>query len=332
MFVGLGPLLGVGASGRRGRFGPAIALWITVALTVACSAAAVAQRPTTLVELLRDATSFRVRARAALALADSGDERAISALETALQDRHAAVRGAAAVALARVGSRRSVSALRAASSDPSPQVAARAKDALRSIAAREVISRAAPQPVRAAAVRRRPPLHRIRHAVVLGEMRNRSGLSGSDITVLLAQRIGYELRKLDDVAVFSLAEMNDAMARELERRKVPTFRIDGNLSHVAATVHHGDHQIRCEVQLLLMDEPERTLRGMWKGAATTTEQPRGLREEQLPRLARKTLERAVRSATADAARAIAAAAQRRDQGVTDIRAEASAEPPRRRKK
>src|SRR5689334_14323231 len=82
-----------------------------------------AEDSSALVELLGHARSFRVRARAALALGHEGDERAVGALETALTgDPHAAVRAASAVALAEIGTHRSVPALREAARDGSPAV------------------------------------------------------------------------------------------------------------------------------------------------------------------------------------------------------------------
>jgi HEAT repeat protein len=292
------------------------------------SADALAQDDAKLIELLRDGSSFRVRARAALALGRGGEqgetsEHTISALEQALADSHAAVRAAAAAALGWVGTRRSVGALRTACRDSYADVVSQAKNALRMIAAREVIARAATEPANSDE-RARPSIADIRYAVVLGEMRNRTGLPGNDIGALLSERIGHELRKLDNVAVFTLAEMDEAVARELDRHRVAVFRVEGNLSRVDSAIENGENKVRCEVQLLLMDEPERTLRSMWKGAATATEQPRGPRDLQVGVLARKTLKSAVHSATASAAEAIAAAAVHRDLSTGDIRAEASA--------
>ena len=79
-----------------------------------------------------------------------------------------------------------------------------------------------------------------------------------------------------------------------------------------------------------MDEVERTLRSMMRGAATASEQPRGLRTVQQQEIARKTLKSAVRSAMSNAMQAIEAAAIRRDLGMGDIRAEAALAKPRRR--
>jgi hypothetical protein len=68
--------------------------------------------------------------------------------------------------------------------------------------------------------------------------------------------------------------------------------------------------VRCEVSILLMDEPGRNLRGMLHGAATGSETRRGLREEQERALAAQALSGAVRSAMSGAASAIASAGRR----------------------
>jgi hypothetical protein len=171
----------------------------------------------------------------------------------------------------------------------------------------------------------------VRYAVVLGEMRNRSALAAAELPEWLGNRIADALRKLEYVAVFSLDDMTEVVAQELARRRIPTFRVEGNLSRVDSSFEGGEFKVRCEVSLLLLDEPERTLRSQMKGAASTSESPRGPRAAQTLRLAQRTLHSAVHSATASAAQAIEAAAVRRDLGMGDDRAEASAEGKRRRR-
>lgn len=281
-----------------------------------------------LIRLLGEAQSFRVRVRAALALAHTRDERALGALESALLDSHAAVRTAAASTLGQIGTHRSVRALRDAARDGSSSVTEAAKSALRSIAAREALARAlasdpsrsaepvagsAPtSPTSRAALAR--SLGHVRYAVVLGEMRDQSDLRDRDLAQFLGERIGEELRKLESVAVFTLTDMTEGVAQELARHKVPSFRLEG-VSRLS-----GGRQLRCEVSLLLMDEPERTLRGLLKGAATSSEPQPGVSNAQQ---AQKTLKSAVHGALANAALAIETAAIRRDLGMNDIRAEAS---------
>ena len=281
--------------------------------------------------MLRDAHSFRVRVRAALALAHVADARAPGALEAALFDASAAVRGAAAAGLAQIGSVRAVPALRRAAADPEAIVAQEAKAALRAIAAREAIHHAvarthtAPEPTR-----RRVPagstrsLSHVRYAVVLGEMRNRSGAGGDELRGLLAERIASELHELPDVAGFPTPVMTEDIARALARRGVPLLRFEGNLTQLSVRREFGQAMLHCEVSLLLMDEPERTLRSSLRGGATGSEQVRGEPAQQAAALARKTLRNAVRSALANVEQALSAAAAQRGPS-SDIRASADLE-------
>ena len=142
---------------------------------------------------------------------------------------------------------------------------------------------------------------------------------------MLSAQIGAALRELPKAAVFSLrADDRDRRGRN-RRRKLPSFRIEGNLDCVDGGVTAGEHAMRCQVSLLLMDEPGRTLRSLMRGAASGTEQARGARNQQLRLLARKTLGGAVHSAMATTLQAIEAASMRRRDGLQESPAEATLE-------
>jgi hypothetical protein len=291
-------------------------------------ALAAAEDATTLLSMLRDSQSFRVRARAALALAQVDDPRVPGALEAALFDTHVAVRAAAAGALADSGTVRAVPALRRACADPAPAVADGAKAALRAIAAREAIHHAvasaqdehAAQP-RTAIAPTPVSLSDLRYAVVLGEMRNQSERRDAELTSLLSERIAAELRGLSDVAVFTPVTLTADITRELARRKVPLMRFEGNLTHVVMTREYGQASLHCEVSLLLLDEPARTLRSSLKGGATSSEQARGSAPQQEAVLARKTIRNAVRSALANAEQALRFAAAQHEPNAGPAEAE-----------
>jgi hypothetical protein len=279
-----------------------------------------------LMRLLGDAHSFRVRARAALALAGHGGDATITALEAALADRHPAVRAAVLTSLGRVGTRRSVPALRRAAADHVPEVAQQAKVALREIAARETIVTAAPGGALSAPVLppQPPSLGRVRYVLVVGDMRNRTKRGGAGLESLLGARIAEELRELPYVAVLTLDQMTGEIADEIQRRKLPAFRIDGTITSVDTASRTLDEQhMRCEVSLLMMDEPDLTLRSVLKGAASSSEQIRGERSAHMRTLASKTLKSAVRSALGNVQQAVEAAAVRRDLGMPDLAAEAT---------
>lgn len=320
--------MGRSRSSRSGRvircaFGILLSIWLCSRLESPASA----QDQGTLLRMLSQGQSFRVRARAALALGRAGDERALSGLEAALADPEPAVREAAAAALGQIGARRSVPALRAAAADAVSSVAVEAKQALRAIAAREQIARAVSRPAEAGEPPPAPPtaltFASVRYAVVLGQMRDQSDLHDARLAEYFAARIGSELRKLDHVAVFSLSEMSEEIAKQLARRNVPMFRVEANLNRLERVREADESRVRCEVSLLLMDEPERTLRGLLRGSASSSEEPFASRVPPQKELLQRTVQGAVHSAMANAWQAIEAAAIRRDLGLGDIRAEAS---------
>jgi hypothetical protein len=306
-------------SGIRGaRATGCTGLWLCLALLCAPLSHAAADDHGVLVRLLADSSSFRVRARAALALGSTADTGVSGALERALRDSHPLVRASAARALGTVGTRRSVVPLRTAASDGTREVSDQAKLALRSIAAREAISLAVPQAAPAVRSNQRASLDRVRYVLVVGEMRPPTSGGSPQLTAMLGQQLADALRELPHVAVFSLAQMTQTIADEIERRRLPAFRIDANLNRAETARSLDALDMRCEVSLLLMDEPDRTLRSMLKGAASASEQPRGPRELQQPRLVEKTMRGAVRSALANVEQALAAAAARRDLGMAAL--------------
>lgn len=297
-------------------------LVLGIAMVIVAAGTVVAQDHEALVRLMQESSSFRVRARAAFALGSLGDATASGALEQALRDPHPLVRAAAARALGNVGSRAVVASLRAAASDGTPEVAEQARLALREIAAREAISHAVPQaPTQPVRTNARASLAGVRYVLVVGEMRQPNAASEGDLTPLLTAQLSEALRELPKVAVFSLSQMTETVADEITRRRLPAFRLDGNLTRAAATRTPDALDMRCELSLLLMDEPDRTLRSMMRGAASANEQPRGPRALQQPRLAEKTLRGAVHSALANLEEALAAAAARRDLGMATLEAD-----------
>jgi len=305
------------------------------ALLVVLTAApmALAQEHAGLIRMLSDGTDFRVRTRAAMALGSSADPSVAYALEAALLDGHPGVRAAAAAALGRLGQPRSVPALRVAANDPAAAVREQVKTSLRLIALRtrgaspathSVIDDAVPVRVGAAELRG------ARFVVVLGEMRNHSGFQGTDFSNLLGSRVADELRQLPRVAVLSSAQLDSSLHDEIRRSQLPTFRIEGSLTKVlrSANVGDGTYSVRAEVSLLLLDERERALRSMLRGAATGTEPQHGMRGVQERQLARKALQGAVRSAMANASTAMEGAAKRG--GMREGPATAALEPERHR--
>ena len=290
-----------------------------------------AQDRSVLTNMLRDGSSFRVRSRAAMALGRTGNSSMARPLEAALLDRHPVVRASAATALGRIGASRSVPALRAAARDRSGAVVAQARTAIRLIESKAAVARTPPMVRRigttfttVAAYSRFSAIpsseniawQRVRYAVVIGEMRNQSGFQGSDLSDYLGRKIEAGLRRYRRLAVLRPENITSEVRERLRRRKVPQFRVEGNLKKVSKAFSVGKRAMRAEVSLLLYDEPQRNLRSMLKGAATGMELPRGPRSSQERRLARQALDGAVHAALQNAWRAIEGAAVRRDLGMT----------------
>ena len=318
------------------------AVWTARQLTVIClglallsltsmPSVAAAEADAVLIRLLSDSRSFRVRARAALALGQPGRDAGVSALEVALSDRHPAVRTAAAEALGEVGGRRSLAALRTATGDRSPGVAQHAQTALTKIADRVAATNPLPRASNAVPVRPATrsaqaadaALAEARIVVVLGEMRQRAGVLGHDLSSDMRSLIASRLRELDHVAVLTISELTSQRVEALARRNISAVRIEASLSRVDGKPTVGQLTTRCEVSLVLLDEDGRTLRVLMKGAASGSEPPLGPASAQRLSLARKTLEGAVASATADLRQAIEGAETHGEVAAEDVRADAA---------
>jgi HEAT repeat protein len=263
-----------------------------------------AQDEHVLIRMLHEGQTFKVRARAAMALANADVELARPALEQALRDPHSMVRVSAARALRELGDARALPALRAASNSNSPAVQQAARDAIAALNASQDAARAALEPMPAARAAPAPVAwNRVRYAVVLGEMRNQSRELDAALAPLLGERVADALSRVGKVAVLSTAQLTDSLAHELDRRNLRRFRVEGVLNDVRRGAAAGQLSVRCEISLLLLDEPARNLRSVLKGAATGVEPPLDASASavaQERRLTRRALDGAVKSALADA--------------------------------
>jgi len=280
------------------------------------SAQAVATQPSrgeraVLVRMLEEGRSFRVRARAAVALDRFTDTDVLVALEGALRDPHVAVRTAAAHSLAAVGQRRSVSALRDAARDSSSAVATEAKSALAAIAERNLGQPALASAAIEAAVSSTGVMTRLRraqHVVVVGEMQDRSPGHSKELSQVLAEQVASALTKLDRVAVLRPHELTDQARSEIARKKLPVLRLEGNVQSIQHAIEGDERRVRCEVSVLLLDDASRALRSMMRGAASAVAQLKGSPLAQEQDLTRKALRGAVKTAMSSATEAIVAGA------------------------
>lgn len=311
---------------RRGRGALAVVM-LTVFALGAIDVSAVAQERGTLVRMLAGARDFRVRARAALALGSTGDATAVPPLSTALrEDDSSAVRAAAASALGSIGSSDALPALRAASGDLSEDVREAADEAIRALAsssrasggatARSGSSSGAPATGRRLpSVEVLPPSRDIdwghtRYAVVTGSMENRSSFAHTGLAGMLEREVHRGLVVLRGVAVIDGDAAHADADREIARRSIPAFRMEGSISTIHRERRDGQTRVRCDVAILLMDEPGRNLRASLNASSTAMEETAtsaSARTAQERSLAEQALEAAAERAMGGTARALSAA-------------------------
>lgn len=273
----------------------------------------------TAVRVLREGRDFRARARACLALANSNDPSLVPHLVAALSDSSPAVRAAAAAGLGRLGDASVLGALRRAAADEASVVRLEAERAIQRIEANATI--AIPSGPRGAFVRTetRPGLPAasvvpqarainwpvVRYVVVVGSLENRSAYRHHSLDRVLAREVMRNLVGLRGVAVMREGEEPEDAAREIRRRRLPKLRLEGSLNRVDRRGVSRQLSVRCEVSLMLLEEPGRSIRGVLTGVATGTSPERGARDEQERYLAEQALAGAVRTAMSGAAQAIA---------------------------
>ncbi|MCB9597094.1 MAG: HEAT repeat domain-containing protein [Sandaracinaceae bacterium] len=275
----------------------------------------------TVLRVLRTGRDFRARARAAIALGSSNDPSVAPALIQALSDPSPAVRAAAATGLGRLQDPRALPALRARLSDSQTAVRGEAASAIRRIeAASQNHPSTTPSTPRRGRVDRLPsfaviPRARsiawptVRYVVVLGAMENRSRFRDDGLDQILQSEVSRNLLVLRGVASFQDGQIPPEAEREITRRHLPKLRLEGSLTRVEPRIQQRQLSVRCEVSIMLMDDPGRNMRGVLTGAATGTSPRSGARQTQEQRLARQALTGAVRSAMQGAASAISSAAR-----------------------
>jgi hypothetical protein len=272
-----------------------------------------AQDRAMLSRVLREGSDFRVRVQAAFAIGNTRDPILRPQLERALRDEHPAVRAAAATALGRLGSTRAIPALRRVLRDSAPAVRSQAErsiEMLRSASGRRSSAGGSVAALSPMGSRAAPNWSRIRAAVVVGDMRNRSAYRASDLESRFRSEVQTNLQRLTRVHIFETASQMDADARsQLSRRRVPMLRLDGSLTAVQPERRGTGLAVRCEVSLVLLEEPGRNLRGMLRGAATGLERSARDVRRQEARLAEEAMSAAVRSAMSTADVAISRAAR-----------------------
>jgi hypothetical protein len=300
----------------RAAWPSAVALLLTFALVLYAGPGTIAaQDRTTVIRVLEEGHDFRARVRAARALGSSGDPSMADHLVRALTDESAAVRAAAAEGLGRLANPTSLAALRGATHDPEAEVREAAERAIRALSAATPPPPSHPStptpraPIAVAPVL--PPSRsidwtRTSYVVFLGSLANRSGFTHAPLESVLRTEVNRSLLVLRGVAVLPATGPHVEADREIAARHLPEYRLEGTISHVRPEAHGRDLRVRCEVSLVLMDEPSHNIRAALNGAATGTEPLTGARAVRERALAEQALQSATRSAMSGAARAITA--------------------------
>ena len=273
------------------------------------------------VRVMRESRDFRARTRAALALGASADPTMSDALAGALRDPHPAVRAAAAQGLGRLGTRTQIAALRLMARDAERSVRDAATSAIAAIETRYPATPApttrptTPSPIAppvapaAAPPVAELPLPRINWArtqivVVLGSMENRSGYAHPPLAAMLRNEVLRSLGSVRGVGILPDVPNEDA-DREIRRRRIRRYRLEGSIRHVTPEAPPRLLRVRCEVGVMVLDDPGHNLRAALDGAATGTEPVRAQnRTQQEHSLAEQALQGAVRSAMNGAAQAL----------------------------
>lgn len=270
-----------------------------------------------MVRLLNGTGDFRLRVQAALGLGSFHDESLVAPLTRALRDQNPAVRAAAATALGRLGFPSSLPQLRRASRDTSAAVRLQVERSIRAITTARPQEMTTSAPPMVAARIATPPLTfapaqpatipwpQVRYVVLVGDMLNRSGYEGEVLASQLRNEVENNLRRVSNVVALSNVDPN--AEREIRRRRIARFRLDGSLARVERNVISRELAVRCEVRLVLLDDPSRNMRGALNGAATGVDLLSGARLQQERRLAHQALAGAVRSALSSAPQAFARA-------------------------
>jgi hypothetical protein len=281
---------------------------------------ALAQERSTLVRMLGEARDFRVRARAALALGSTGDASAVPPLSTALRDDDSpAVRAAAASALGTLGSSEALPALRAAGRDGSSDVREAATAAIRALSSATASAPSAGPSAGSSAGSRRMPLVEVlppsrdidwahtSYAVVMGSMENRSSFTHTGLASMLQHQVHRGLIVLRGVAILESSAGHPEASREITRRRIPSFRMEGSIATIHRERRDGQTRVRCDVSILVMDEPGRNLRASLNASSTAmadAASSASARTAQERLLAEQALEAAAERAMGGAARAL----------------------------
>lgn len=241
--------------------------------------------------LLRDGPDYRVRLQAAFSLGRAGERRARRSLERSLaDDDHPAVRAAAAAALARLGDAAALGALQNALRDRSASVRSSAETAIVSL-------RGSPNVA--------PRWGDARYAVGVGQLGNRSAVRGDEMSRRFRSVLQRELRQ-DAKFVVRPDDSATEFEANVRRHRLDRYWLEGTIGTLRRAQGPGIVNVRCEISLMVLTDPDRNLRMMLQSAGTAQEREALFTPLVERRMQEQSLESAVRGAVSRLARTLAA--------------------------
>lgn len=289
-----------------------------------------AQSESHMINAFRSARDFRARVQAAFALGRTQNSRMRRVLEAGLRDDHPAVRAAAATALGDLGDPRASAALNRAQRDSAAAVRLQARAAIRRLENAETPSESSMRETiqeregafadfTSEAREGRVNWRQVRYVVLVGDVARQQqvrlprGSNEEALLLALRRQMFRQVRAYRGVAVFdsTAGGIPRSAQRQVERRDLPKLRLDGNLTGASYRRGRGQLSVETSVNVLILTEPGRDLRGMVSGSGSSegrvTRQAFAERREEL---STEAITGATRSAMSGIARALHAAASR----------------------
>ncbi len=254
--------------------------------TIFQSSVSQAGDPTIALHELAHSDDFRVRVSAALQLGRARPAGARESLERALDDPHPAVRVAVVEALEVLGDATAETALdQRLSSETAQSVKIRIRDAIGALRARgSALGRSGDSsPHRRAAD--------ARCVLVLGAMRNGSGIRGDELRRVLLDAARAHARNLQGITV---VRDDVTLHRQAAARHLPVITLDGNVTQLIEAQFGGTLQVHAEVEFTV--RRDQTLKGTVSGSATIIGPGSAISEEARRRLQDEAVDGAVQSA------------------------------------
>ncbi len=292
----------VGKARGRARFGRRIARGLVAAvvcagMTLANVSASPAQDAESTAADLAHAADFRVRVSAALLLGKTRPEGARVMLEHALDDAHPAVRTAAAAALGSLGDPVAVAALERHTHG---EISGAARTQMQASIATLTGARGGGEDGPAMVAPAHP-----RYAVAIGQMRNRTGVRGDELSGVLRDAARMQAHSLPGALVYDEGDPSAVRASA----KMPVLLLEGQITRLAQAQSNGAMRIEARVEFSVRRVPQQTLKGTLSGGATAVESMRTLNEQRVIELENQTVGSAAESALRGADSGLALAAK-----------------------